>query len=181
MSPIDTITGLRLSRRRWISRAMRSDANAEPPGLFTRSTTARTEGSRRTAASASRMGSAQATVPCTGGKPRGRPSVMAPSTRITATRLGRQRPVSRRPKSASRMPTFLPSVAWTNFSIWRSSATSSTSARSLASAGVNSAWSISAGSDAGSQPARLARLADVRQQPPVQVVQDGVAVLRTGG
>ena len=75
MSPIDTTTGLPTARSWTIARAMTSDANAEPPGLLTRSTTAPTVESARHSSSADSSVSEPATPPMPNGS-----SWLGPST-----------------------------------------------------------------------------------------------------
>ena len=76
-SPIDTTTGLPAARTRTTSRQMTSDAVAEPPGLFTRSTTARAPSSAAAARSAAATVSEP--IPPPPGPPRPlRPDLIAP-------------------------------------------------------------------------------------------------------
>ena len=163
-----------------LAQALRPRGRCDPrrrpsrPGCSPAAPPRRPRGRRRTAASASRIGSAQATAPCTGeGSRWGRPSVMAPSTRITATRLG--------PPAAGLAPAEVgvadarccgPAWRSTNFSIWRSSPTSSTSARSLASAGGEQRLVEQRRQATPPQPARLARArGDASPAAAVEVVE----------
>ena len=76
-SPIDTTTGLPAARTLTTSRQITSDAIAEPPGLFTRSTTARAPSSAAAARSAAATVSDP--IPPPPGPPRPlRPCLIAP-------------------------------------------------------------------------------------------------------